>query len=193
MDGEMKRTTYLIDKGFQKRMILNVISLVVLATVITNGIVYGLVAYQQKVSNANLFVVSKVFVPEEDLPVITRTQIVRPAIILSLAVTDVVGTIVILMFMLIYSHRIAGPLYKMEKGLNQIAEGDFNVDMKLRTKDEFKGLADSFNDMVTALKNNITTTKQGVSALKRAIPAQANKELLDRIAEIEQNLNKFSV
>ncbi len=47
-----------------------------------------------------------------------------------------------------YLHRIAGPVFRIEKTLNEIAEGK-KVDLvRLRKKDFFKSLADALNRVI---------------------------------------------
>jgi hypothetical protein len=47
------------------------------------------------------------------------------------------------------SHRIAGPVYKIEKELDDIIEGKKKGLIQLREKDEFKGLADKINKLIS--------------------------------------------
>jgi signal transduction histidine kinase len=46
------------------------------------------------------------------------------------------------------SHRVAGPLYRMEKELDEIIAGNKSAPIKLRKKDEFKILADKINKLI---------------------------------------------
>ncbi len=53
---------------------------------------------------------------------------------------------------LLISHKVAGPLYRLGKATDKIAEGDLTGSFRLRTNDELKGLASSFDDMNRDLK-----------------------------------------
>ena len=46
------------------------------------------------------------------------------------------------------SHRIAGPLYRLEKELNERIEGRKSGPIQLREKDELKALADKINRLI---------------------------------------------
>ena len=157
MTDTQKRKTYLIQKGFQTKMIFHVVSLVVIGTIITGAIAYGIVAYQQKMAKSELFAVTNTF--GDDPKIITRTQVVRPAIISSLVITNLVSIIVVSGLMLFYSHRIAGPVYKIRKAMGQVENGQFGSDVNLRIKDEFQELADSFNLMIDGLRKRIMEVK----------------------------------
>ncbi len=53
---------------------------------------------------------------------------------------------------LVFSHRIAGPLPKIYKALDDIGSGNFNVKITLRKGDELVELANSINRMAERLK-----------------------------------------
>ena len=49
------------------------------------------------------------------------------------------------------SHRIAGPLIRIESTLKSIVDGDFGVRIKLRKHDEFDSIAESVNSLAQRL------------------------------------------
>ncbi len=53
---------------------------------------------------------------------------------------------------LMFSHRIAGPLPKIYKALENIGDGNFDVKLVLRKHDELVELAESINRMAARLK-----------------------------------------
>jgi len=55
---------------------------------------------------------------------------------------------------ILFLHRIAGPIYKIEKTLNDIANGKKVQPIKLRKKDFFKSLAASVNKVIEKISNN---------------------------------------
>lgn len=171
-----KRKTYLIQKGFQTKMIFHVVSLVVIGTIITGAIAYGIVAYQQKMAKSELFAVTNTF--GDDPKIITRTQVVRPAIISSLVITNLVSIIVVSGLMLFYSHRIAGPVYKIRKAMGQVENGQFGSDVNLRIKDEFQELADSFNLMIDGLRKRIMEVKINHNDVDAALDSLIESKIL---------------
>lgn len=52
----------------------------------------------------------------------------------------------------VFSHRLAGPLPKIYRALKDIGEGNYDIKLVLRKKDELKDLADSINAMAARLK-----------------------------------------
>lgn len=67
-------------------------------------------------------------------------------------VSSLVAFVVIMSFGLFYSHRIAGPLYQLNKKMKSIAEGGEIEEVHFRKNDLFLELEDSFNKMMRKIK-----------------------------------------
>lgn len=61
---------------------------------------------------------------------------------------------------LLFSHRIAGPMYRLRKSMEQVGTGDLSLLIRLRSGDELHELKDSFNDMVSSLRDKIIAVEQ---------------------------------
>lgn len=57
---------------------------------------------------------------------------------------------------LIMSHRFAGPIYRLEKDLEDIAKGNFSLRIKFRKKDELKSIAEGINKILDEIEKRIT-------------------------------------
>jgi len=90
----------------------------------------------------------------------------------TLAVVFLVVGVVILMVLM--SHRIAGPLWRVEQSAKAIADGDLTVSVKFRKDDEMQQLADQMNGMVDGLRSRVYEIKN----LSMKLTEQA--ELLDK-------------
>ena len=65
------------------------------------------------------------------------------------------------------SHKIAGPIYRIEKFLSTMSTGDLTSRITLRKGDEMVSLADSVNRLTDSLTLSITTEKTHIeNALK---------------------------
>jgi len=51
------------------------------------------------------------------------------------------------------SHRVAGPVYRMIKFLDDVTKGDYSRRLVLRKKDELKDLAGAINRLVDKLES----------------------------------------
>lgn len=76
---------------------------------------------------------------------------------------------------LFFPHAIAGPLYKIERELVDIGEGDLRKEIRIRKGDELKDLTDSFNVMIREFKDKIKTVND-ISEQIGEIVARAEEE-----------------
>jgi nitrogen fixation/metabolism regulation signal transduction histidine kinase len=58
------------------------------------------------------------------------------------------------------SHRLAGPIYRLKKSMKQVAEGDREVRIHLRRRDELTDVATQFNEMVDAVEKTERELKE---------------------------------
>jgi nitrogen fixation/metabolism regulation signal transduction histidine kinase len=54
---------------------------------------------------------------------------------------------------ILYSHRIAGPLYHLDRKMRRIAGGEEPSPLQFRRRDQFLELTESFNAMVVKLRD----------------------------------------
>ena len=105
------------------------------------------------------------------------------------------------------SHRIAGPLFRIERFLKAVASGNFAARLKLRKRDELHDLAETINDMVGDLRNRVKIVKQLVNtarleldSLKYSMEKEGLKvdtvyksigELTDNIKNLDDHLSQY--
>ncbi len=53
-----------------------------------------------------------------------------------------------LVFGILLTHRVVGPIHKLRKAMDEVAAGRSDVRLHLRSNDEFQDLAESFNRML---------------------------------------------
>ena len=64
-----------------------------------------------------------------------------------LLITPLVGVLAIVL-----SHRIAGPIYRIKKTLDEVTKGDYSKRLYLRNTDELKDVAESINKVMELLE-----------------------------------------
>ncbi|HAX62195.1 MAG TPA: hypothetical protein DCX95_06570 [Elusimicrobia bacterium] len=80
---------------------------------------------------------------------------------LLLAVKSLVFMVLVAFISVYFSHRIAGPIYRLEKDLLiMINEGDLTKQFRLREKDELKELAEALNTMTANLRTKLLSDEQ---------------------------------
>lgn len=79
----------------------------------------------------------------------------------------------------IYMHRIAGPMYRMEKVIKELSHGKRVALIQLRKKDFFKNMAESMNDLIK-FHNERDEKVQAILKEAKKFP-----ELKEKVAEVE--------
>ncbi|MFA5317843.1 MAG: HAMP domain-containing protein [Dehalococcoidales bacterium] len=196
--GQNRRRNYFIKKGFQAGFIIKFCLLLILACLIMFFVSYLFTGNTTTTSFENL-----------RLTVKSTSDFMLP-ILLSSGITAVVlvsiATIAIVLFI---SHRIAGPLYRLEKSLEDIAGGDLTADVHLRQADEVKTLAETLNRTMKVIREPLAASKARtveleaeLSAIRDALGKKGiSGEDIERIVkpaekkvqQVKQNLSFFKL
>ena len=123
----IKRTVLWIEPGFQKRMILFWMLQALAVTAATYLITIGWTIYHTNPTLAGYV-----------------NYFVKPALMIS----AVVGFLISCLAGLVYSHRIAGPIYRFKATIDAVLEGKNPGVITLRQHDEMKDLAESLNKLL---------------------------------------------
>jgi len=171
-----KRRNYFIDKDFQARFIMKFCLLVVLAGIITTGILY----FVGKKSTTVAIVNSRVIVHSTAdflLPILIQTV---------LAVMVILGLAAIIVTLL-FSHKIAGPLYRFKKAIQGVKLGNLTANFNLRNYDQLKDLSDEVNAMIDNTREKVDSIKADVANLK----AKKGNISEQDIEELGKKINYF--
>ncbi len=80
-----------------------------------------------------------------------------------------------------FTHKVAGPIYKMKRLLKQVGQGNLRVESRLRKGDELQDFFDAFTGMVAGLrdmeKKQLDDLEKALSALERGAKDDANTSL----------------
>ena len=160
-----KRRQFYVKKGFQFRFILKFCILVSLGILFSTG----LFLFFSRGTLTSSFHDSRLVIENTALAVL-------PAVLYTNLITLIlitVGTIVVTLFI---SHKIAGPLFRFEKELKRIAEGDLTTNIRLREKDQISDVAESLNRAVSALREKILIIQSDVEHLLESPSEQSKSE-----------------
>ncbi len=78
-----------------------------------------------------------------------------PAILTS----GILGFIAAMVIAIFIPHSYVGPLYRIERDLKRIGDGDLTIRFRLRKGDELKVLAESLNIMLEKISSNVREMK----------------------------------
>jgi len=146
-----RRVKYLVDRKFQSKMIVATVMLVIGAVLLSGILSYSMALHIEKNDSRKIY--GSRLEAQDDIVLLERLMIVRPIILRYLLLGSVFSVILTLVFMVFYSHRLAGPVYHLEKHLDDMIAGNFSKELKFRKNDEFKQLADLINRLQNRLKD----------------------------------------
>lgn len=128
-----KRKTKLLNVPFQKKVLFLIFLSAVIPTAIVAVCLYYLIfnmlAWQIGIPEAIAYNL---------MPVVRKVNFI-------LLVSLPISLLVIWLIALELSHRIAGPLYRLERELEEVLSGKKHEPIKVRSKDELKSLVDKIN------------------------------------------------
>lgn len=84
----------------------------------------------------------------EQLPPINRAELILPPLLIN----NLIIVVMIAGIGIFYSHRIAGPVYRMEQDIGRVLSGEKGVAIRLRKKDKLKSLAAKINLLIKELE-----------------------------------------
>ena len=91
------------------------------------------------------------------------------------------------------THRVAGPLFRLEKNIEKMVEGEFELDFKIREKDLVKSLAEKLELLNESLKDRLKVMRQSLYELKTELENLESKtEGFPLKEEIYPQLNRIS-
>ncbi len=90
---------------------------------------------------------------------------------------------VIFAALLMYSHLIAGPVYRFEKTLEELKNGNLTARVNLRAWDEFKEVADEFTEALGSLRLKVKKDRDAVEKVLVDLDQLAKKVRADGQAE----------
>ncbi len=114
-----------------------------------------------------------------DLGTIDRNLFVQ-IVVVTLLSTLLIAMALSFIVGILFSHRFAGPLWKIEQALKQVAKGDISLRLSLRRGDLLHDFCDVFNDALAGLRSIVAEEQKAIAAaeaaverLKERIPARS--------------------
>ena len=179
--GNIKRRQHFVQKEFQSKFILKFCMVSFTGIIISIGLLFLF----SKNTLTSSFEQSKLVIKN-------TASAILPSVFLSHLIALVLITLLAIVVTLLISHKLAGPLFRFQKELREIGEGNLTQVIKLRKNDQVKAMADSLNQMRTNLQNKILAIKEEVeqiieSASGQDIPPDLSKRLDNLNQKIRNN------
>lgn len=184
-----RRRNYFIKKKFQIGFMIKFCLLLILACLIMSSLALLLTKNTTTTSFENLRL-TVMSTSDFILPVLASSSIIAIALVS-------IATITILLYI---SHRIYGPLYRLEKDIREIGKGNLTVEVHLRQNDEFKDLSEIVNGMIKSIKNPLSSSQAKIKELEEEIDGMKSflrskgvpeSEIENKIGNIEKKIGQI--
>lgn len=173
--AKYRRKQYFVAKKFQLKYVGTILALVFLTAIMCSYLVYYTMMVIMGDKIANVY-------PQGRLMSIVNTVNIR------ILVSMLLLTPIITIIGIFASHKIAGPIDRIERFLGSMAGGDFSQVLTLRKKDELISLVNGINGVVNSVKSTVkranahiddlSTSMDNVKKLAQSKPV--NHEALDK-------------
>jgi len=148
-DVKNKRKRFYISKSFQSRFIAKFCLLVICASLLSGALIYYFNQKTTTIAFDHLKVVVK-----------STADFILPAmleILVSVTFIIIIATIAVTLFT---SHKLVGPLYRVELEIDKIKRGNLSIPIHIREKDQTKRLAASLEEMRVTFQAHTTSLKR---------------------------------
>ena len=189
------RRRYFINKAFQINIILNFVFLLIISCSLSGLLIYYFMKHG--LETESVVVIKNIM------------SILKPTIIIaqvSVCIVSLIATVYVVMYL---SHRIAGPLYRLERIAEHIGEGNLDIWVGFREKDAlmplksaFQGMIDNLQRKVVNIKNTYKDIRNLEDDLQNAIQTSTlsedektklNEALNDVLTRFEENIQGFTL
>jgi methyl-accepting chemotaxis protein len=176
-----KRTQYFVAKKFQLKYVGLILILVFSTAIMCSYVIYYTMMLTMGDKLANIY-------PQGRLVAIVNTVNVR--ILFSMLLV----TPIIVLIGIYASHRIAGPIGRIERFLDCMASGDLSFPLSIRSNDELVSLAGGINRVLDSMKVSVKKEREklgNISASLENLKKVAGSKPVNHAA-LDQALDKLN-
>ena len=146
-----RRKKYFLSESIQPRLLLGFAVLVFILVVIAGGLFYVLanreLSFEYYKAHSTLRYVMQNLLPW-------------------LLLVNLAGILVTLFLAVFYTHRIAGPAYRIQQDLRKIGQGVLTTRVKTRRRDQLKDLESEINKVTGELEQSVIQVKESLLKLE---------------------------
>jgi methyl-accepting chemotaxis protein len=163
--AQFTRRQYFIDKNLQTRYIILMVVVLIVHTFIVLAAVFS----------------PYILMLSFDYPLDTRAEAAKAFLLVHGNAWPVIGGFIIFVgiLTLFVTHRIAGPIFRIKRGIRDLADGRLNETIHLRKKDEFHDVAEELNTLAARFRESFSLLKEKNSLLAGSID-ELEREIRDK-------------
>ncbi len=173
-----RRRQYLIDRRRQLAATVRISGLVLVLLITINGVITW----------HSYTTTSRVIARNPALGEMMRASDVRVLAIL-IGISLIIFAMVVVRSIM-YTHRTAGAVFHVSRCMDRIADGDFDVALRLRGDDNLRDLEAPFNRMVKALLEVSDEDHQSMTRLADEIEENGSPEAAEKLRAIAQSARR---
>ncbi|MDL1955588.1 MAG: methyl-accepting chemotaxis protein [Candidatus Desulfofervidus auxilii] len=173
-----KRLNFSIKREFQLRLLFKVF-IIVLISVISSLLIFYIISRQE---------LGETYY-QAHIRIKSFQELLLPVIIGGILVGSLVGFLVALFF----PQPIAGPLYRIEKELKKVGEGDLTLNLRIRKNDELQDLVSVINEMIKNLNEKVKLLKLNCEKLNIALEKGDIDAARSASTELKETIAIFKV
>lgn len=188
--AKKRRINYLVKSGLQLKYVAYTALLMVAIVLISSYLSYQTAYSALSSTLQSVYPQSHLqkLLQEVNMLFVGRMLLILPAIVLCVV---------------LISHRIAGPIYRIRRTLKALARGEFGDPVVLRKRDELKDLANDVNELAAKYQGLIESQRTYVEFLEAEYkkhldlnqqnePSKELQHIGEIISELKGSLNAFS-
>ncbi len=178
--NKFKRKNFFINKQFQSMFIIRFAIMVFFATLLLGCFLFFTSFASTTIVFKNLRVTT---VPTYEylLPSLTA------GLVLSLLLTSFLSIIV----GLLYSHKIAGPMFRFEQVFKQLQTGNLQQTVRLRLNDEWQQPALLLDDAISSIRKHIENIDTSVKEIESQVDLN-NPDIVAKLDKIHKEIEHFT-
>ena len=173
-----QRKILYIKKDFQLKFIIKFCLIIICGAILSTAMLY----YVSQDSITSTYHNSR-------LAIKTTNQVILPAILYTNLFNIIIVGVAAVFVTLYISHKIAGPLYRLETDLKSTTDGDLTRRFRLRQEDQLGELARALNGFIASIDAKMSEVHRRVDALEEAAGKPgASPEILAQVRELREHL-----
>ena len=173
-----KRRKYIIEGNFQARFILRFVLIIVGVALLSTGSILLLFYLKYQYGGAGESSIIIQVTPEGTSDVSSLFSVVFTPLIAA----NLLVLVISVPFSLLYSHKIAGPIYRLQQSFDLLLSGEMDFMITLRKRDEFKYLANKMNALIDYMRRNVAEVRSSYRLIRKRmgeIEKLANEDIID--------------
>jgi methyl-accepting chemotaxis protein len=105
---------------------------------------------------------------------------------ITLAGISLLFLLVVVVRSIVLTHRTAGAAFNLQRCLTRIASGDYDIVLRMRSKDNLRNLQEPFNQMTQSLRSRAAEDRDALAALAPKIEELGHSELAAEVRTLAE-------